>query len=68
MLFTVEISLDGNLGEQMSDMRTWLDHKQSSATAFRRSSGDGWHIDFESEREAREFARAFYGHLVEDAA
>ena len=63
MLFIVEITLAGNLGEQMSNMRTWLDHKHSSAIAFRRSPG-GWHVDFESESDAREFARAFFGRML----
>jgi hypothetical protein len=63
MLFIVEISPNGNLGEQLSNMRIWLDHKRSDTVAFRRSQS-GWHVDFESENEAKEFARAFYGRLL----
>jgi hypothetical protein len=66
MLFIVEITLDDNLGEQMNNMRVWLDHKHFGATTFRRSSS-GWHVDFENESEAREFARAFYGRLLNAA-
>jgi hypothetical protein len=66
MLFTVEVPLAGNLAEQMNNMRTWLDHKHSGAIAFRRVPG-GWHIDFESERDAREFVRAFYGRMLSPA-
>lgn len=64
MLFNVEITLDGNLGEQMSNLRTWLDHKRYGAISFRRTSPAVWHVDFESESEAREFARAFLGRLL----
>ena len=66
MLFIVEVPLDGNLGEQMNNMRTWLDHKHSGTITFRRSPG-GWHVDFESEGEAREFARAFFGRMLSPA-
>jgi hypothetical protein len=64
MSFTVEVSRDGNLVEQPSNMRVWLDHKYFSAADFRRSTGGGWQVDFESEREAREFAQAFFGRLL----
>ena len=63
MLFIVEITLDGNLGEQLRNMRNWLGHEHSDAVAFRRSRS-GWHVDFESESAARDFARAFYGRLL----
>ena len=66
MLFIVEVPLAGNRGEQMSNMRRWLDSKHSGAIAFRRSPG-GWRVDFESESEAREFARAFYGRILSPA-
>jgi hypothetical protein len=56
MLFIVEIILDDNLGEQMNNMRVWLDHKHFGAVAFRRSSSSGWHVDFESEGEAGLFS------------
>jgi hypothetical protein len=48
MLFIVEVTLDGHLGEQMGNMRTWLDHKRYAAISFRRTSPDLWHVDFES--------------------
>ena len=57
MLFIVEITLDGNLGEQLRNMRNWLGHKHSDAVAFRRSRS-GWHVDFESESEAQGFAQS----------
>ena len=38
MAFTVEVSRDGNLGEQLSNMRVWLDHKYFRAADFRRST------------------------------
>jgi len=66
MLFIVEITLVDNLGEQMSNMRTWLDHKHYGAASFRRTP-IGWRVDFESESEAREFAQAFYGRLLNAA-
>jgi len=66
MLYIVDITNAGNLGEQMSNMRTWLDHKHCGAVAFRRASS-GWRVDFESESEAREFARAFFGRLLNAA-
>ena len=64
MLFIVEITLDGNLGEQMGHMRTWLDHKHYGAISFRRTSPTVWHVDFEKESEAREFAQVFFGRLL----
>jgi hypothetical protein len=66
MLFTVEVPLAGNFAEQMNNMRTYLDHLNTETIAFRRAPG-GWQVDFESEREAREFARAFYGHMLSPA-
>ena len=63
MLYIVEISLDDNLAEQLSNMRTWLDHKRWDTVAFRRSP-NGWHVDFESESDAKDFARAFNGRLL----
>jgi hypothetical protein len=47
-------------------MRTWLDHMGSSAIAFR-SSPNGWHVDFASEDEAKDFARSFYGRMLNAA-
>jgi hypothetical protein len=70
MLFIVEITVDGNLGEQMSNMRTWLDHKQYGAISFRRASAGNpavWRVDFETESEAREFAQVFSGRLLNAA-
>ena len=67
MWFIVEVTLDGNLGQQMNDMRTWLDHKHYGAISFRPKSPVVWHVDFEREVEAREFAQAFAGHLLNGA-
>jgi hypothetical protein len=67
MLFIVEITLDGDLGREMSDMRVWLDHKHYGAISFRPQPSAVWHVDFEHEVEAREFAQAFYGRLVSGA-
>ena len=70
MLFIVEITVDGNLGEQMNNMRTWLDHKHYRAISFRRASAGNpavWHVDFETEGEAREFAQVFFGRLLNAA-
>jgi hypothetical protein len=66
MLFIVEITPNGDLGEQLSNMRTWLDHKRCDAVAFRRYPV-GWRVDFESESAAREFASAFGGRLLSHA-
>jgi hypothetical protein len=66
MLYVVEITPDNNLGKQLSNMRTWLDHTHSDVVGFRRYPS-GWRVDFESESAAREFARAFYGRLLNGA-
>jgi hypothetical protein len=70
MLFIVEITVEGNLGQQMNNMRTWLDHQQYGAISFRRASVGNpavWRVDFETESEAREFAQAFFGRLLNAA-
>jgi hypothetical protein len=67
MLFIVEITLDGNLGEQLRNMRNWLGHDHCDAVAFRRSRS-GWHVDFESESKAQGFAQAFYGRMLNAAS
>ena len=66
MLYIVEVAVDaGNLAQELSQMRTWLDHMKFQAIGFRQiPSANIWRIDFEGEQEARAFAQAFAGQLL----
>ena len=70
MLYIVEVAIDAeNLAHDLSQMRTWLDHMRFQAIGFRQNpSGNIWRIDFEGEQEARAFAQAFAGQLINRTA
>lgn len=71
MLYIVEIPIDGDLTERMSQMRTWLDHLRCQPGAFRSSSSGGrpfFRVEFMVESEARAFAQAFGGRMLGAAA
>jgi len=68
MLYTVEVRLIGaDLVTSMAQMRTWLDHLRFEPDAFRHSVGGAgvtFRVDFKTETEAKEFAKAFGGRVV----
>ena len=70
MLYMVEVAIDvGNLGLEFGQMRTWLDHMKFQAIGFRQISGTNiCRINFEDEQEARAFAQAFAGQLLNRTA
>jgi hypothetical protein len=70
MLYIVEVTVDaGNLAHELSQMRTWLDHMKFQAIGFRQiPSTNIWRVDFEGEQEARAFAQAFAGQLIDRTA
>jgi hypothetical protein len=70
MLYVVEVTVDaGNLAHELSQMRTWLDHMKFQAIGFRQiPRANIWRIDFEGEQEARAFAQAFGGQLIDRTA
>ena len=66
MLYIVEVAINaGNLAQELSQMRTWLDHMKSQAIGFRKIPGANiCRVDFEHEQEAIAFAQAFAGQLL----
>jgi hypothetical protein len=66
MLYIVEVAVDTeNLAHELSQMRTWLDHTRVQAIGFRQIPGANiCRVDFGGEQEAREFARAFAGQIL----
>ena len=70
MLYMVEVAIDvGNLGLEFGQMRTWLDHMKFQAIGFRQIPGTNiCRINFEDEQEARAFAQAFAGQLLNRTA
>ena len=66
MLYIVEVGTGaGNLAHELSQMRTWLDHMRFHAIGFRQMPGaNTCRVDFQSEQEAREFAQAFAGQVL----
>jgi hypothetical protein len=70
MLYMVEVDIDvGNLALEFSQMRTWLDHMKLQAIGFRQIPGTNiCRINFEDEQEARAFAQAFAGQLLNRTA
>jgi hypothetical protein len=70
MLYIVEVAVDaGNLAHELSQMRTWLDHMKFHAIGFRQiPSANIWRIDFEGEQQARAFAQAFGGQVINRTA
>ena len=70
ILYIVEIALDAaNLAHELSQMRTWLDHMKYQAIGFRQIPGANiCRVDFQGEQEARAFAQAFAGQLLNNTA
>ena len=70
MLHIVEVAINpGNVANDLSQMRTWLDHMKSRAIGFRQIPGANvWRVDFLSESEARAFAQAFAGRMLSHTA
>jgi hypothetical protein len=65
MLYIVEVAVGGNLALELSQMRTWLDHMKFQAIGFRQIQGTNiCRVDFPREQEARAFAQAFAGQLL----
>jgi hypothetical protein len=68
MPYNVTIAID-DLAHELSQMRTWLDHMKFQAIGFRQVSGANiYRVDFASEQEARAFAQAFAGQLLNHTA
>ena len=70
MFYIVEVALGpGNLAHELSEMRTWLDHTKLQAIGFRQIPGANiCRVDFESEQDARAFAQAFAGQVLNRTA
>ena len=70
MLYIVEVAIDAeNLAHELSQMRTWLDHRKFQAIGFRQIPGANiCRIDFESDEAARAFAQAFAGQVLNRTA
>lgn len=70
MLYIVEVAIAaGSLAHELSRMRTWLDHMKFQTICFRQIPGANiCRVDFESEQEARAFAQAFAGQLLNRTA
>ena len=70
MLYIVEVGTGAeSLAHELSQMRTWLDHMRFQAIGFRQIPGtNACRIDFQSEQEAREFAQAFAGQILNRTA
>ena len=70
MFYIVEVAIDAiNLAGEFGQMRTWLDHMKFQAIGFRQiPSANIWRVDFESEQEARAFAQAFAGRVLNRTA
>jgi hypothetical protein len=70
MLYIVEIAIDaGKLAHELSQIRTWLDHMKFQAIGFRQIPGKNTcRVDFEGEQEARAFAEAFSGRILNRTA
>lgn len=68
MLYVVEVTMDAaGLAHELNQMRTWLDHMKFQAVGFRQIPGARiCRVDFAGVREARAFAQAFAGHLLND--
>ena len=66
MLYIVEVAIDtGHLAHELSQMRMWLDHMKFQAIGFRQITGANiFRVDFKGEQEARAFAQAFAGQVL----
>ena len=68
MLYMVDVAID-DLALELNQMRTWLDHMKFQAIGFKQIPGASTcRVDFESEQEARAFAQAFAGRVLDHAA
>jgi hypothetical protein len=67
MRYIVEVAIHAaDFGHELSEMRTWLDHMSFQAIGFRKILGANiCRVDFASEQEARSFAKAFAGHVLD---
>jgi len=67
-MFSVEsVIREEALARTMETMRTWLDHKRCEPATFRytfTASGIVFRVDFQVERNAVEFAKAFDGKMT----
>jgi hypothetical protein len=70
MRYIVEVAIDArNLARELCQMRTWLDHMKFQAIGFRQIRGaNSYRVDFEGEQEARAFAQAFAGQVLNRTA
>jgi len=70
LLYIVEVAVGaGNWAHELSQMRTWLDHMKFQAVGFRQIPGANiCGVDFEREEEARAFAQAFAGQVLNRSA
>jgi hypothetical protein len=69
MLYIVEVVVNGNLADELNQMRTWLDHMKCQAIGFRQISGKNiFRVDFQRETEAAAFAQAFAGRALNRTA
>jgi hypothetical protein len=70
MLHVVEVAIAaGDLSYELGRMRTWLDRMKFDALGFRRiPDANTYRIDFSGEPEARAFAQAFAGQLLDRTA
>ena len=62
----VEVAIEaGKLAHEFSQMRTWLDHLKFQAIGFRQIPDTNvCRVYFEGEQEARAFAQAFAGQVL----
>ena len=70
MLYIVEVAIEARiLADELSQMRTWLNHMKFEAIGFRQITGTNvYQVDFEGEREATAFAQAFAGQVLNRTA
>jgi hypothetical protein len=70
MPYIVEIAIDWeNLADELSRMRTWLDHMKCQVIGFRQiPDANICRVDFEGEQQAMEFAQAFGGKVLNRTA
>jgi hypothetical protein len=70
MLYIVEVAIDAeNFAHELSQMRTWLDHMRFQAIGFRQiPDAHICRVDFASEQQARAFAQAFAGKVLDRTA
>jgi hypothetical protein len=70
MRYVVEVAIEaGKLAHEFRQMRTWLDHMKFQAIGFRQIPGTNvCRVYFEGEQEARAFAEAFAGQVLNRTA